>query len=69
MPKTFATPGPRSIYTGDMTGVNDVQIKLENPVIVYETGEFSNKAWKDAQNLPNTIYIRLSSVEAYGVIK
>lgn len=57
------------IYTGDMTGVNDVQIKLENPAIVYETGGFSSKAWKDAQTLPNTIYVRLSSVEAYGVVK
>ena len=42
------------IYTGDLVGVNDTCIKLENPAIVYETGAFSNKEWKDAQPLPNT---------------
>lgn len=57
------------IYTGDLNGVNDVQVKLDNPAIVYETGSFKDKAWKDAQKLPATIYIRLSSVEAYGVVK
>jgi hypothetical protein len=57
------------IYTGDLNGVNDVQVKLENPAIVYETGAFTDKAWKDAQKLPATIYLRLSAVEAYGVVK
>jgi len=61
--------GMNYIYTGDLTGVNDVQVKLDNPKIVYETGAFDNNSWADAQALPNTIYVRLSAVEAYGIVK
>ena len=57
------------IYTGKLVGVNDTCIKLENPKIVYETGAFTEKNWKDAQALPNTIYIQLAMVEAFGVVK
>lgn len=57
------------IYTGDLVGVNDTCIKLENPAIVYETGAFDNKQWKDAQSLPNTIYIQTAMVESFGVVK
>ena len=57
------------IYTGDLVGVNDTCIKLENPAIVYETGAFTNKEWKDAQALPNTIYIQTAMVESFGVVK
>jgi hypothetical protein len=57
------------IYTGDLVGVNDVQVKLDNPAIVYETGAFSDPKWKDAQALPKSIYVRVSAVEAYGVVK
>ncbi len=57
------------IYTGKLIGVNDTQIKLETPSIVYETGPFNTKDWKDAQRLPNDLYIRLSAVEAYAIVK
>lgn len=57
------------IYTGDLVGVNDTCIKLENPAIVYETGAFDSKQWKDAQALPNTIYIQTAMVESFGVVK
>lgn len=57
------------IYTGDLVGVNDTCIKLENPAIVYETGAFDSKQWKDAQSLPNTIYIQTAMVESFGVVK
>jgi hypothetical protein len=57
------------IWTGDLVGVNDVQVKLDNPAIVYETGDFKSTSWKDAQSLPKTMYIQLSAVEAYGVVK
>ena len=57
------------IYTGDLVGVNDVQIKLDNPAIVYETGSFSDPKWKDAQSLPKSLYVRLSAVESYGIVK
>lgn len=57
------------IYTGDLTGVNETCVLLENPAIVYETGAFDTKTWKDAQKLPNSIYIQLSAVEAFGEVK
>jgi len=57
------------IYTGDLVGVNDTCIKLENPAIVYETGAFTTKDWKDAQALPNSIYLQTSAIEAFGEVK
>lgn len=57
------------IYTGDLTGVNETCALLENPSIVYETGAFDTPTWRDAQKLPNSIYIQLTSVEAFGEIK
>ena len=57
------------IYTGKLVGVNQTCVLLENPKIVYETGAFTTKDWKDAQALPNSIYIQLSAVEAFGIVK
>ena len=37
------------IYTGKLVGVNDKCIKLENPAVVYETGELKTKTYKDCQ--------------------
>ena len=38
-------------YTGKLIGINDKYIKLENPAIVYETGNFKDAKWKDEQPL------------------
>lgn len=57
------------IYTGDLVGVNETCVKLDNPAIVYETGPFSSKEWKDAQSLPNSLYVQLACIESFGVIK
>lgn len=57
------------IYTGKLTGVNQTCIQLEDPSIVYETGSFTTKEWKDAQKLPNSLYIQTSSIESFGIIK
>ena len=57
------------IYTGDLVGVNDTCIKLENPAIVYETGAFTEKKWKYAQALPNTIYLQTAMIESFGEVK
>ena len=57
------------IYTGKLIGVNTTCVKLEDPKIVYETGAFSEKNWRDAQALPNTIYLQIAMIEAFGVIK
>lgn len=57
------------IYTGKLVGVNKTCIKLEKPHIVYETGPFNHKDWKDAQALPNEIYLQTAMIEAFGVVK
>jgi hypothetical protein len=57
------------IYTGKLVSVNDTYVELESPAIVYETGSFTEKNWRDAQSLPNNIFLMLSSVEAFGLVK
>ena len=57
------------IYTGELVGVNSTCVKLKNPKIVYETGAFNEKSWKDAQSLPNELYLQTSMIEAFGIVK
>ena len=57
------------IYTGKLTGVNDDCVLLTEAAIVYETGAFSERAWKDAQKLPNDFYIMKSAIESFGIMK
>ena len=57
------------IYTGKLVGVNDECIKLENPKIVYETGAFTDKNWKDAQELTKEMYIQKGMIESFGIMK
>ena len=57
------------IYTGTLVGVNSDYVLLENPSIVYETGAFTDKAWKDAQRLPHDLYVMTASIEAFGLVK
>lgn len=56
-------------YTGKLIGVNDTCVKLEDPSIIYETGEWSSKNWKDAQRLPGDIYVQVAAIESFGVMK
>ena len=57
------------IYTGTLHGVNATCVLLTNPAIVYETGPFTDSKWKDAQALPQNLYVMLSAVESFGVVK
>ena len=57
------------IYTGTLVEVNSDCVLLENPSIVYETGAFTDKAWKDAQRLPHDLYVMKASIEAFGLVK
>lgn len=55
------------IYSGKLVGVNDACIKLEDPAIVYETGAWADKAWKDAQKLPHKHhYVSIGMIESFG---
>jgi hypothetical protein len=59
----------RYIYTGDFISYDDDTILLKNGGIVYETGSFDTKEWKDYQELPNDVYISRQSIESFGIIK
>ena len=56
-------------YTGTLVGVNDKDVKLADAAVVYETGAFTDKAWKDAQKLPKEWYLRTATIESYGELK
>ena len=56
------------IYAGKLVGVNDKFIKLEDAKIVYETGSFTDKGYKDAQKLPGDAwYVSTGTIESYGI--
>ena len=57
-------------YTGELLGVNDTCILLGKPKIIYETGPWSDKNWKDAQVLPcDEHYIMMGAIESFGILK
>ena len=57
------------IYTGVLTGVNDTCVLLTDAGVVYETGEFSSKTWKDCQKLPDDWYVQRDAIESFGKLK
>ena len=57
------------IYTGTLVGNNTDFVKLSSASIVYETGPFLDAKWKDAQPLPNDVYVQKSGVESFTVLK
>ena len=57
------------IYTGKLVGVNESCVLLDDAKIVYETGAFTDKSWKDAQSLPNSWYVQLGMIESFGILK
>ena len=62
--------GLNYIYAGKLVGVNDKFVKLENAKIVYETGSFDSKGYKDAQSLPGASwYVQTSAIESFGLGK
>lgn len=55
------------IYSGKLTGVNGESILLTDCSIIYETGPWSNKNWKDSQKLPmKETFLQKGMVEAFG---
>ena len=57
------------IYAGKLIGVNKTCIKLENAHLVYETGNFSEAKFKDAQKLNKEFYVQIDAIESFGVLK
>ena len=57
------------IYTGKLVGVNETFVKLEDASIVYETGKYSDKDWKNAEKLPHEWYVQRCCIESFGILK
>ena len=57
------------IYTGNLTGVNESCVLLTDAAVVYETGPFGDKKWKDAQELPAEWYVQINAIESFGKLK
>jgi len=57
------------IYTGKLIGVNTSCVLLQDAGVVYETGAFTDKKWKDMQPLPGDWYVQTAWVESFGVLK
>ena len=58
------------IYTGTLIGVNAQAILLENPSIVYETGSFKDKGYKNVQSLEvKEFFISIGAIESFGKLK
>lgn len=54
------------IYAGKLVGVNDTHIVLSESGIVYQTGSFTDKNWKNFQKLPTKeLKLRLNMIESY----
>lgn len=57
-------------YTGKLIGVNKSFVKLENPAIVYETGPFTDKQYKDEQPIgTKEHFVRIPAIESFGEAK
>ena len=57
------------IYTGVLSGVNESCVLLTGASVVYETGAFTEKNWKDAQALPGEWYVQIGTIESFGKLK
>lgn len=57
-------------YSGTLVGVNDSFVELEDPAIVYETGQWAAKTYADEQRLhTKTFFVRTAAIESFGVSK
>jgi len=56
-------------YTGKLEGVNETCVLLSDPKIIYETGAWDKKDWTDAQSLPGPLYVQVSAIESFGILK
>lgn len=57
-------------YVGKVVGVNTTCVKLESAAIVYETGPFTDKKYKDEQPLHSiAFYVQIAAIESFGILK
>lgn len=55
-------------YTGKLVGFNDDFFTIKDPAIIYETGSWSNKEWKDCQKMnEDEISVMKHSIECFFI--
>lgn len=52
-------------YHGTLVGVNEKFVKLDDCAIVYETGAWSDKAFKDAQLVGDAHYVMTQAISSF----
>jgi len=52
-------------YWGDLTGVNSDCVLLDDAHIVYETGPWTEKTFKDAQRIGDGHYVMKGFIESF----
>jgi hypothetical protein len=57
---------PNYFYAGKLVGVNKTYVLLEDGGIVYKTGPFSDKQWKDFQKIGGSVYVAVDHIEAFA---
>jgi hypothetical protein len=53
-------------YAGKLVGINEQDVLLEDGGIVFETGPFTDKTWKDFQKIHKDLYVRIDKIEAFA---
>lgn len=53
-------------WAGKLVGVNAQFVLLDDAGIVYETGDFAAKSWKDFQRIGQQVYVMVSHIEAFA---
>lgn len=65
-------------YTGKLVGINETCVELEEPAIVYETGQWSAAKYTDEQKLKYTdeqklqmrsLFVSIPAIESFGLSK
>jgi len=56
-------------YGGKLAAIKGNLLVIEEPSIVYETGSWKDKEWRDAQRLPTSrVHVNLRQIESvFGV--
>ena len=53
-------------YAGVLAGVNDTCVLLKDAAIVYETGPWTDRVYKDVQKVADEWYVQTAMIESFG---
>lgn len=57
-------------YNGKLVGVNDTCVLLQDPKIIYNTGEWNKSSWDDCQSMGiEGLYVQKGCIESFAGTK